>query len=161
MVKGKKLAVTQRGNSKKKKPRGSPFKKKDPVTGEIDPRINTNGRPRVFDELRKMVLDIFGEEIEVTVAKKKVKMPQIESMLRNWVTSQDYSKQAKALEYGFGKVPDESINYNFDIDEFIKQNLDLFTDGQIARLKAGENKAMIVAELMRETIQAKRDGASR
>lgn len=38
----------------KKMPKGKPFKKNNPETGEIDERINRSGRPINFDQLRAL-----------------------------------------------------------------------------------------------------------
>lgn len=147
---GKKLG-TARGRAEGSKP--TQFKK------GYDPRRNLKGRPQSFDQFRALARDI-AEQVATTATGTALKwngqeITFAEFALLSWATDKKYLD--KFVEAAYGKVPDESINYNFDIDEFIRQNLDLFTDGQIARLKAGENKAMIVAELMRETIQAKRE----
>lgn len=152
------MAATQPKNSQKKRPRGKgkPFKSRDPVTGEIDPRINTKGRPRGFDELRKMTIDIFNEEIKLKLAdNKEVAMSQIEAMLREWIYSRDYQKQNRAAEIGFGKVPDEMNVNTFDIKRFIQENIEVFTDGQLTRLRAGESGESILAEVIRDVMQAK------
>ena len=48
--------------SKKKKPRGKPFAKKDQATGKIDPRINLEGAPRKGAAYR----DVYGFYDELT-----------------------------------------------------------------------------------------------
>jgi hypothetical protein len=77
---------------------------------------------------------------------------RIEAMLRDWLDSQDYNKQKAAVEYGYGKVPDETRNLSV-IDDFILENIDLFTDGQIIRIQQGEDKSKIVAEVLRDSIK--------
>lgn len=138
----------------KKKPRGKPFQANDPETGKIDERINRVG-VRKFDELRHLTQRLLNENTVVGMGDKQQTMRQIELLLRQWIVSMDYQKQSRAVEYGFGKVPDELISHS-EFDEFVLMNLDLFTDGQLARIKSGEDKRIIVAELLRETLQAKR-----
>jgi hypothetical protein len=138
-----------------KKPKGKPRGKGKPFQPGFDPRRHLDGPPRKFDELRAMVLRLFEEEISVDVGEQTVKQTQAEFMLRTWILSQDGFKQNKALEIGFGKVPDE-INVNtFDVSRFIQENIELFTDGQLQRLRAGESGESILAEVIREVMQAK------
>lgn len=113
----------------------------------FDPRRNLKGPPRHFNELREMTLDIFTE---IDEEKKK---SRLEKMLRDWLDSNDYNKQRAAVEYGYGKVPDETRDLSI-IDDFILENIDLFTDGQIIRIQQGESKAAIVAEVMRSAVEA-------
>ena len=115
----------------------------------FDPNRNLKGPPRKFNEMREMVLNLFSEEIEVEKKKKKT---QLEKMLRDWLTSGDYNKQRAAVEYGYGKVPDETRDLSF-IDDFILENIDLFTDGQILRIQQGDDKSAIVAEVMRDAVK--------
>ena len=65
-------AEKQRKSRKPRKmPKGVPFKKNDPITGEKDERINRTGRPVNFDQLRalgqqlghELVLDRRGKPI--------------------------------------------------------------------------------------------------
>lgn len=80
----------------KKKPRGKAF-----VKG--DPNINRTGRPRNFDALRELALEIAHREIKdeqgnvLTVA---------EGIMRKWATSKDARLQKAFIEIAFGKVPD-------------------------------------------------------
>lgn len=107
----------------------------------FDPRRNLKGAPRHFTALREMILDIITEE--------ENKKTQLENVLRNWLKSGDYNKQRTVIEYGYGKVPDESKNLSI-IDDFILENIDLFTDGQLLRIQQGEDKSVVVAEVLRE-----------
>lgn len=139
--------------AKKKKPRG----KGKPFQKGFDPRRNLDGPPRKFDELREMVLNLFSETAEVKNDKGQTvgEITRLEAMFRRWLGSEDYNKQARALEIGYGKVPDE-INVNtFDVNRFIQENIELFTDGQLQRLRAGELGESILAEVIREVMQAK------
>jgi hypothetical protein len=157
-VKTSEIKLTKNG----KKPRGPgrKFKPNDPVTGEKDNRINRTGQNAKFTEFRHLVNGIFAEEIYVEKGSgdksKKMQMSQLEFMIREWIQSKDYQKQSKALEYAVGKVPDE-LHINSDIEAFIKQNLNLFADGQLIRLQQGENPLNIIAELLRETKTKKQE----
>lgn len=111
------------------------FKKNNPETGEKDPKINRKGAPRQFDDLRQAVLDIFGEDV---VSNAGLKFDQAEFMLRQWILSGDFQKQNRALEIGFGKVPDE-VRHRSDEGAFVQRHLDKFTDGELQRIQAGEN----------------------
>lgn len=142
------------GEGAKKKPRGKPFKKNNPQTGEIDERINRQG-VRKFDELRHITLRLLNENITVGSEEKKLLMSQVEFVLRNWILSNDFQKQARALEYGFGKVPDE-VKHSFDLDQFIMDNIDIFTDGQLVRIRGGESPLAILAELIRDNVAKKK-----
>lgn len=101
--------------AKKKKPhKGTenliPFKKGKGA--DRDPRINPNGRPKGFDEFRKLVLSVGSE-----VARDKKNNPVIidkglptehaatiaELILRDW--AKDKQNSQKFVEYGWGKVP--------------------------------------------------------
>lgn len=137
------------GTKKKPRGKGKPFQK------GFDPRRNMDGPPRKFDELRAMVQRLFEEEIPVRVGEKTVKQKQVEFMLRTWILSQDGFKQSRALEIGYGKVPDELNVNTFDVNRFIQENISLFTDGQLQRLRAGESGESILAEVIREVMQAK------
>jgi len=72
--------------------------------------------------------------------------------LRGWIDSKDYNKQMAAVQYGYGKVEDESRNISI-VDDFILNNIDLFTDGQILRIQQGEDKSMVVAEVLRDAAE--------
>jgi len=66
-----------------------------------DSRINRNGRPRSFDECRRLAQAI-AHEVEkgrdITIA---------ESILRSWAKSKNPILQKTFMEYAFGKVPDK------------------------------------------------------
>ena len=69
-----------------------------------DARINRNGRPRGFDEIRKLAQAIADEK--VTDA-EGVSMRCIEALLRSWATSKEPQLQRAFVEYCYGKVPDK------------------------------------------------------
>ena len=78
------------------------FTRKGFVKG--DPRINRNGRPRSFDELRKLAQAIANE---TTTDNHGNKITTAEAILRSWMRSKQSSLQKAFIEYAFGKVPDK------------------------------------------------------
>ncbi len=60
-----------------------------------DPRINRNGRPRTFDALREIALDIANHR------------DKAKAIMQEWANSPDIQKQKAFIEYAFGKVPDK------------------------------------------------------
>ena len=92
-----------------------------------DPRINRNGRPRSFDQLRKLAQQIAHERIAdgstVTAA---------EAILRQMA----HDNPERFIEIAFGKVPDQSENINI--------NLDNLTDEQLEKLARGGSVRQIV-----------------
>jgi hypothetical protein len=92
----------QRSNTTPKQPGG--------ITGKGfvkgDPRINRNGRPKTFDELRKLAQDIAHEQLSNG-------MTRADAILRMWSGSKEPSLQKAFMEYGFGKVPDKLEGVTF------------------------------------------------
>lgn len=80
-------------NSGKRKATGRPF-----VKG--DPRCHRKGRPRSFDALRKLAVQI-GREIDPD---KDISV--VEGILRDWAKG-NYNEQKSLLEIAYGKVPDK------------------------------------------------------
>ena len=76
---------------------GKPFVKNDG-------RINRTGRPRSFDELRKLAQSI-GDEIVTTSRGARIRL--CEAILRSWAESKEPQLQRAFMEYGYGKVPDK------------------------------------------------------
>jgi hypothetical protein len=76
-----------------KRTNGKPF-----VRG--DPRINRKGRPHNFTQLRKLAVLVAGEQDEEGITR-------VLEILRDMAKSREVAKQAKFLEYSFGKVPDQ------------------------------------------------------
>ena len=75
-----------------------------------DPRINRNGRPRTFDALQKLTIEL-AHEVATTkdgapVVRNEHKVTVVEAVLRQWLQSGNFQKQKAALEIAFGKVPD-------------------------------------------------------
>jgi len=82
--------------------RGKPF-----VKG--DARINRNGRPKTFDAMRKLALQIAHEVATnkgecVVINGKKVTIAEM--ILRQMAISKNPQQQRAFMEIAFGKVPD-------------------------------------------------------
>jgi len=76
-----------------------------------DPRINRKGRPKNFDALRELALQIAHEEaIDAQTKKCAVingkKVTVAEAILRKWASSGNHQLQKAFMEIAFGKVPD-------------------------------------------------------
>lgn len=65
-----------------------------------DPRINRKGRPKSFDQLRKLAVRVAAEQDE-----KKV--TRVLDILRDWAKSKEVAKQDKFMAYTFGKPKEE------------------------------------------------------
>ena len=72
------------------------------VKGDV--RINRTGRPRGFDEMRKVALRIAYETVTLQNGRR---MRVIEALLRSWVCSKEPALQIKFVEIAYGKVPDK------------------------------------------------------
>ena len=72
------------------------------VKGDV--RINRTGRPRGFDEMRKVALRIACETVTLQNGRR---MSVIEALLRSWVCSKEPALQIKFVEIAYGKVPDK------------------------------------------------------
>jgi diphthamide synthase subunit DPH2 len=72
-----------------------------------DPRINKTGRPKKFDELRKIAQAIAEEAVEVKIGSQSFQMERREAILRQWASSTDKNKQENFMMVAYGKVPDE------------------------------------------------------
>ncbi|MBP6177964.1 MAG: hypothetical protein KA480_06540 [Anaerolineales bacterium] len=130
-------------NSQPKRGKGKPFTKGDS-------RINRCGAPKGSGEVRKLFRDLLCEETAV----KGNKMSRIEALGRQWIDSGDYSKQARAIELGYGRIRD--VGVSFDIENFLKQNMDLLVEGQLSRLADGGDPIEVFTELLRASFDPKR-----
>ncbi len=74
-----------------------------PFTKGPDPRRNTRGRPKNFDELRRLSQKIGAEK---TTDSKGNVMTRIERVLRKLASSSDPQALRIFLEYGFGRPVD-------------------------------------------------------
>jgi hypothetical protein len=77
----------------KKKPRGKPF-----VRG--DERINKKGKPKSFDQLRKLAVMV-ASELDESGESRAIEI------LRDWARSKDAKKQELFMHYAYGKPKDE------------------------------------------------------
>ena len=82
--------------------RGKPF-----VKG--DPRINRKGRPKSFDAMRELALQIAHEVAQskgecVVINGKKATVTEM--ILRKWASSGNHILQKAFIEIAYGKVPD-------------------------------------------------------
>lgn len=84
-----------------------------------DPRINRNGRPKNFDELRSLAQEIAHEEITLPDGRKLTKAA---ALLYKWFQSSEPSLQKAFMEYAYGKVPDKIEG------EILKKTLHLHYD---------------------------------
>jgi hypothetical protein len=69
-----------------------------------DPRINRRGRPKGFDEFRRLAQAIAHEKV---TDKDGNPMTAVERVLRGWRDSKEPALQKAFIEYAFGKVPDK------------------------------------------------------
>jgi hypothetical protein len=65
-----------------------------------DPRINRKGRPRSFDELRKLAVLVAAETDEAGITRAL-------EILRDWAKSKEVVKQDRFMAYAYGKPKDE------------------------------------------------------
>ncbi len=69
-----------------------------------DPRINRTGRPKNFDQFRKMAQQILHEKV---LGPDGNMITRVEALLRSWLRSKNPLLQRALIEYAFGKVPDK------------------------------------------------------
>ena len=101
-----------------------------------------------------MILDVLAEQNEIPdpLTGERVKQTQAYTMVRRMILGKNQGDHSEIFNRAFGKVQDETRNLS-EIDEFILNNMDLFTDGQIERIKKGENKAAILSEVLRDALK--------
>ena len=75
-----------------------------------DPRINRRGRPKGFDEFRRLAQAIAHEK---TTDGSGNTITVVESILRSWAHSKEPVLQKAFIEYAFGKVPDKIEGVQF------------------------------------------------
>jgi hypothetical protein len=120
---------TQDTVPKLSRPRGlRPFKKGH------DPRRNLTGRPKSFEEFRKLVQSIMSE----TVDTKLGRMTAAEAMVRYAVRSKDPALHRLLIEYAFGKVPDKIEATGLEG----KTTLVLYFAHERERVEAEQNSAL-------------------
>ena len=74
-----------------------------------DPRINRKGRPKSFDAMRELALQIAHEVAQsggecVVINGKKATVTEM--ILRKWATSSNHQLQKAFIEIAYGKVAD-------------------------------------------------------
>jgi hypothetical protein len=69
-----------------------------------DPRINRAGRPRTFEEFRKLAQKVLSETV---TTKDGQTITRAEDMLRRWSKSSEPALQRALAEYAVGKVPEK------------------------------------------------------
>ena len=113
-------------------PKGKPFKKNDPATGEVDARINRNGRPKSFDQLRALGQQL-AQELAMARDGKPMLAPDgkpmtiIELIMRQMM--QDPKQRLDYIYIAYGK-PNERLEHSgpnggpiplFDMDVWKKE----------------------------------------
>lgn len=101
-----------------------------------DPRINRNGRPRKFEQLRKMAVSIAHEPAKDSNGKDIIIDGHIatnaEMIMRTMMKDKKYMREF--LEIAYGKVPDqvdvttkgESLNDKLSTEERVNAALAIF-----------------------------------
>src|SRR4030042_273767 len=82
----------------------------NPPTNGFDKRkqhINRKGRPKSFDALRELALQIGHEPLEI--GEKRITVT--EAILRQWAQSRNPILQRAFIEIAYGQVPDQ-LNLN-------------------------------------------------
>jgi hypothetical protein len=131
----------------KKPPKEYQWKK-----GQSGNPLGAKIRPRAKRELDALLDKIFDEELSVKLKGKDAEITELEAGLRRVIRDKNINGLLELLARRFGKVPDENRNLSI-IDDFILENIDLFTDGQIQRIQHGEDKSAVVAEVMRDAVK--------
>jgi len=75
-----------------------------------DRRINRAGRPRSFDQLRSLALQIAAEKV---IAPDGSVLTRAEQLLRSWAKSEVPALQLAFAAYCWGKVPDKIEGVQF------------------------------------------------
>lgn len=92
----RKTGENQRKNREKQDANLIPF-----VKG--DKRINRKGRPKTIKELRSLIQTLLNEGM-----RDDPSVTRLETMLRQMMISKSPANNKTVLEYGYGKVPDET-----------------------------------------------------
>jgi broad specificity phosphatase PhoE len=111
---------------------------RNPPTNGFDKRrhqINRSGRPKSFDELRKLAQGM-ANEIATDAQGNPIiidghKATNSEMILRTWMKSKDARLQQAFVAYSWGKPPDETRNknINFDVSQFSVTELEQIAAG--------------------------------
>ena len=95
-----------------------------------DPRINRNGRPKGFDEVRALAIEIANEKIT-----KASKYTRLEKMLMDMSNSRNPADRKLFLAYAYGQPPTKvelegNINHKLTWVEFIALGDDNSDEGK-------------------------------
>ena len=94
--------MADRSNTAKNSATGKPFTKGDK-------RINRKGRPKSFDALRRLALEVAHREVKDDNGEPLVidgqTITKIEDILMHWSTSSEPALQKAFVEIAYGKVP--------------------------------------------------------
>jgi hypothetical protein len=71
-----------------------------------DSRINRTGRPKGFDEMRKVAIQLACETVTLSNGRR---VSCAEAILRSWLTSPEPTLQKLFLLYCFGPVPENKV----------------------------------------------------
>lgn len=117
-------------------PRGKPF-----VPG--DPRIRSHQAKRVsmFQELRLLVQEILEEEGARADHPERGTQTRLEHLLRDLADNPGKDETIfSLLQFGYGNVPQEVKNYNYDVDKLLeKVDLTKLSNEQIQQLSEGKS----------------------
>ena len=69
-----------------------------------DPRINRTGRPKNFDQFRKLAQQILHEKVPGPDGNM---LTRVEALLRSWLKSKCPQLQLALVQYAYGKVPEK------------------------------------------------------
>lgn len=125
-----------------KKPR--PFQKGVPPPNgfkkgkgkDRDPHINAKGRPKSFDDLRRMAQSIANEPmldakgLYLLDPTDNHVITKGEYVMRQWILSGDSRLQVQFMEICYGKVPQRNENVNIDIGTLTEEQLKLIAEGK-------------------------------
>lgn len=137
-----KKVIKSRSNTEKKQRKTNPKSLANliPFAKGDDPRRNTKGRPKNFDQLRKLFQEIAGEEI--ADGKSKETITRVYNIGR--AMSSDKKLMRDFLEFTFGKVP-QAVTLGNDPDNPLLPKL---SDEE--RLKQMKELAVMISSLVNE-----------
>lgn len=137
--------VTEQPTKPNPIPNSKPFQKGDP-------RINRKGRPKSFDKLRDLAVSLANEAAKGIGPDGKTQIPieidghgvsQIEMILRAMMKQ----NPERFIEIAFGKVPDQSENYNINLDDLSDEQLEKLASGSSIRsVLASKSKGKVNPE---------------
>ena len=88
-----------------------------------DPRINRKGRPKTFDALRSLSVELANEVATDAQGNPIIinghKATNAEMILRSWMKSKDARLQQAFVAYAYGKPPEKTEITGLDGDSLI------------------------------------------